>query len=134
MLDVNVIISALLSPTVAPAKALREWQQGAFDLVVSAQLLEELSRALSYPKIRRRIDENEAGGIVELLRETAVLAPDPESDSIVRSPDPGDDYLIGLAEAEDAVLVSGDDHLLGLSGRIPVFSPREFIEEFLETG
>jgi predicted nucleic acid-binding protein len=43
------------------------------------------------------------------------------------SVDPGDDYLIALASSQRAALVSGDKHLLDLAGKIPVFSPREFI-------
>lgn len=39
---------------------------------------------------------------------------------------PDDDYLIALASAQRAALVSGDKHLLGFEGEIPVFSPRTF--------
>ncbi|MBA2420337.1 MAG: hypothetical protein H0V57_04320 [Thermoleophilaceae bacterium] len=46
----------------------------------------------------------------------------------VRSEDQGDDYLIALAAEQRAALVSGDKHLLALAGRIPVYSPREFID------
>ena len=46
----------------------------------------------------------------------------------MRSADPGDDYLIALASAHRAALVSGDKHLLSLSSKIPVFSPRDFLE------
>jgi predicted nucleic acid-binding protein len=46
----------------------------------------------------------------------------------VRSSDPGDDYLIALAAEQNAALVSGDRHLLDLKGRIPVYSPRDFLE------
>jgi predicted nucleic acid-binding protein len=53
---------------------------------------------------------------------------DPDEEPPVRSEDPGDDYLIALAAAERAVLVSGDKHLLALADRIPVYSPREFID------
>ncbi|MGI8425314.1 MAG: hypothetical protein ACR2FO_01070 [Actinomycetota bacterium] len=44
------------------------------------------------------------------------------------SADPGDDYLISLAQANTALLVSGDKHLLALKGEIPVLSPAEFLE------
>jgi hypothetical protein len=29
---------------------------------------------------------------------------------------------------ERAALVSGDEHLLALAGRIPIYSPREFVD------
>jgi putative PIN family toxin of toxin-antitoxin system len=132
VLDPNVIISALLSPNGAPAAALREWQRGSFELIVSPLLLAELDRALAYPKLRRRIGKADAQAVVGWLGTTAMLATDPEAGAPVNSPDPDDDYLIALAAAQAAALVSGDGHLLGLAGRIPVFSPAEFIESLQE--
>jgi hypothetical protein len=41
--------------------------------------------------------------------------------------DPGDDYLIALAAAQNAPLVSGDDHLLSPSGELPIYGPRDFL-------
>ena len=128
VLDPNVIISALLSPEGSPARALRGWQQGAFELVVSPLLLGELQRALAYPKLARRIPPEEAEAVVEWLRGSATVAPDPDHPPPVRSPDPGDDYLIALAAAQGALLVSGDDHLLQLADGIPVCSPAVFLE------
>ncbi len=52
----------------------------------------------------------------------------------MRSTDPGDDYLIALASAERAVLVSGDTHLLDLANEIPVYSPRQFLGLLAERG
>jgi uncharacterized protein len=43
------------------------------------------------------------------------------------STDPGDDYLLALARAERAVLVSGDAHLLALADRLPIHSARAFL-------
>ena len=127
VLDPNVIISALLSPEGAPARAMRAWIQGGFELVVSPLLLQELRRTLAYPKLRRRIERQEADLVVEWLRNTATMAADPDDPPQIRSPDPDDDYLIALAEAQRAVLVSGDQHLLGLSERLPIFSPARFV-------
>ncbi len=128
VLDPNVIISALLSPDGSPARALREWRHGGSDLVLSPLLLAELERALAYPKLRRRIPPEEAGAVVGWLARSATVAPDPDGPPPLRSPDPGDDYLIALAAAQSALLVSGDEHLLGLGGRLPVHSPAEFLD------
>ncbi len=38
---------------------------------------------------------------------------------------PGDDYLIARAARHAAALLSGDEHLLELAGRVPVYSPRD---------
>jgi hypothetical protein len=41
---------------------------------------------------------------------------------------PGDDYLIALAAAERAMLVSGDKHLLALAEQLPILPPTRFLE------
>jgi uncharacterized protein len=127
ILDPNVIISALLSRDGTPAKVLRAWLEGRFELIVSALLLEELSRALAYPRIAERITAEETAELLDWLRREAPIVQDPEAPPGSRSEDPGDDYLVALAETERAVLISGDRHLLALSEELPVLSPREFL-------
>jgi putative PIN family toxin of toxin-antitoxin system len=133
VLDANVLISALLAPAGAPAKVLRLWLDGAYELVVSPRLLAELDRALAYPKLRARVPPQEAGELLELLARHAQVVPDPRGNpQPVRSSDPGDDYLIALAAAEGAILVSGDAHLLVLADELPVLSPMGFLERLGE--
>lgn len=133
VLDVNVIISALLSRTGSPASVLRAWQEGRFELIVSPLLLAELERALGYPKLRRRIPAEDAEGIVDWLRRAGTVAPDPDAPPTMRSVDPGDDYLLALAASELALLVSGDEHLLALREDAPIQSPAAFLA-LLEAG
>ena len=127
VLDPNVLISALLSPSGAPAQLLRAWQQGRFELIVSTHVLQELRRALGYQKLRRRIAPEEAADFAGWLTQTAETVRDPASPPTTRSADPGDDYLLALAEQERAALVSGDDHLLALAADVPVFAPAAFL-------
>lgn len=127
VLDPNVIISGVLSAGSAPAETLRALDRGEFELIASEALLDELGRALAYPKLRSPIGADDAGAVVRWLGQTATVVPDTEVGPPVRSSDPGDDYLIALASVHRAALVSGDKHLLGLAGEIPVFSPREFL-------
>lgn len=133
VLDPNVIISAALAPRGAPAKVLKAWLEGAFELVVSESLLAELERAMGYAKLRKRIARDEARALVELLRREATMTDDPADPPSTRSPDPGDDHLIALAATAHAVIVSGDRHLLGLARQIPVFSPADFPPMLRET-
>lgn len=125
--DPNVLIAAILSRNGTPALALRAWLDGRFDLVVSKALLTELERALRYPKLKARVSDDERSGFLELLRSAATLADDP-ADAPRISDDAGDDYLIALAHAQQAVLVSGDQHLLTLAERLPIMSPRAFLD------
>jgi putative PIN family toxin of toxin-antitoxin system len=132
VLDPNVLISALLSPTGRAAEVVRASQRGEFDLIVSTLLVEELERALAYPKLRRRIPEQDARDFVHWITGSATLVGDPDEDPPVRSTDPGDDYLIALAASRRAILVSGDTHLLDLSHEIPVESPSQFLERLAQ--
>lgn len=127
VLDPNVLISALLAPGGTPARVLRAWLDGAFELIASDALLAELDRALAYPKLRQRIEAGEAKELVELLRREALMTNDPKEPPNTRSPDPGDDYLIALGAVAQAAIVSGDGHLLGLADAVPVYSPAEFL-------
>jgi putative PIN family toxin of toxin-antitoxin system len=88
VLDPNVIISALLSPDGAPARAVRSWLHGESELVVSPLLLDELGRALYYPKLRKRIEPEEAGRFVDWLGTAATMATDPVDAPSIRSPTP----------------------------------------------
>ena len=128
VLDPNIAIAALLSQQGAPAQIVSRWLDGEFELVVSEQLLAELERALAHPKLRARIALAEADEFVPLLRSRAHVAPEPAI-APRRSADPGDDYLLALAEGERAVLVSGDRHLLDLADDLPIRTARGWLEE-----
>jgi len=127
VLDPNIVIAALLSPQGAPANIISRWLNGEFELVVSELLLDELERALTYPKLLTRVGSAEAAAFVALLRRRARIAPDPGS-APRRSADRGDDYLRALAESERAVLVSGDRHLLDLAEEFPIQSARAWLD------
>ena len=43
--------------------------------------------------------------LIDWLRREALVAPGPEHPPSVQSEDPGDDYLVALAEAERAALI-----------------------------
>jgi uncharacterized protein len=127
VLDPNVIISATLSPGGSPARALRLWLEGGYELVCSPLLLEELRRAFNYPKLSKHVLPDEVDELLDLLRRGALVVDDPGVPPAVGSSDPNDDYLIALAEESRSVLVSGDRDLLELVDQIPVYSPSDFL-------
>jgi len=128
VLDPGVLIAALLSPAGAPAQILRKWIDGELDLIVSPKLLAELRTVLLRPKFSRYVTVDEANAYLNLIEQTATVVPDPPP-LPGASPDPGDDYLIALAEAAAArYLVSGDPHLTGLRRtQPPVVTPRALL-------
>jgi putative PIN family toxin of toxin-antitoxin system len=127
VLDPGVVVSALISPKGAPAKVLLAARAGSFDLIVSRKLLGELEAVLRREKFRRYLELDAVGATMRLLRHAGELVADPAGPPPIRCADPEDDYLIALAHARNAALVSGDRHLLDLAGKIPVFPPSEFL-------
>ncbi len=128
VLDPNVLVSALISPSGASAQLLLELRAGAFELVTSPLLLGELSEVLRREKFQRYVPEAEVGAYIDLLRRESVMLEDPDPPSEPVGVDPDDEYLIALARvARVDALVSGDSHLVSLRHRLPVFTPREFL-------
>lgn len=126
VLDVNVLVSGLLAPAGASALLIRRWLAGDFEIVVSERLLAELGRALAYSKLRARVPDAAAAEFTGLLRATATIRPDPPN-AARQSRDPGDDYLIALAESSAAILVTGDKDILDLSVSRPILTPAGFV-------
>ena len=114
VIDTNILVSALLARTSLPAHLVTLWREGRFDLLTSADQLEELRRVTRYPKIRERLAPSLAGRLINELRDIATVVdnlPD-----VTVSPDPDDNYLLAMAVAGAAdFLVTGDKrHLLGI--------------------
>jgi uncharacterized protein len=107
VIDTNVLVSALFSSTSLPAHLITLWRQGLFDLLTSADQLEELMRVTRYPRIRERLEPAPAGRLINELRDLAILV---KSLPVVTvSPDPYDNYLLATAAAGAAdFLVTGD--------------------------
>lgn len=95
-------------------------------MVASPRLIAELDRTLAYPKIRKRIPQEDSTALVRLIERGAVMRDDVVDPPSV-SRDAGDDYLIALARASEAVIVSGDGDLLALAPDLPVFAPASFL-------
>lgn len=132
VVDTNVLVSALLSPSGAPAKVLRHWEAEAFESVVSEEILAEYARVLSYPRIagRLKLTSESADELVATLRRFAILV-EPARSLHVIADDPDDDKLLACALAGGAeYIVSGDEHLLSLGEYqgVQVLPPAAFLK------
>src|SRR5262245_58289857 len=117
VLDANVLVSALVSPSGIPAKVLKAWRDERFHLVASQAILSEIDRGLRYPKIRKRhgMSDGEIKEWIDDLAHLAVLVPGQIRVALIIE-DPADDrYLECALEGEAECIVSGDQHLLKLS-------------------
>jgi putative PIN family toxin of toxin-antitoxin system len=133
VLDPNVLVSA---------EIVRRWEGGEFELVVSAEILFELSEVLRRPRFRRYLTEAETLDYVLRLHDGAAEVSEELPKDVVRgvTRDPDDDYIAGVAyQGRADVIVSGDKDLLDLPDKriyfgasntvARVLSPRAFLEE-----
>jgi len=133
VLDANVFISALIRPEGPPGQVIRRFlDDGAFELVTSSAILEELRRTLRYPRVLRylRATPEELEVWVHAVAILAHVVPGNLAIKAVEA-DPDDDiYLAAAVEGLAKYMVSGDGHLLGLRqyGDIRILPPREFLD------
>jgi putative PIN family toxin of toxin-antitoxin system len=130
VMDTNVFVSGVFFSG-PPYQILKAWQSGEFELVVSTEILDEYQRvgeilAEQYP----RIDLNPILSFViehaKVYKSTKLKEPICE--------DPDDDKFIACAlSSESRIIISGDKHLLKVSGYqgIEVLKPRDFVDRFL---
>jgi putative PIN family toxin of toxin-antitoxin system len=114
VLDTNVIVSALLSSTGAPAQIMRYWEAGAFDVLISRQLLAELGRVLTYPKIASYLQGAQIDPVSFLKRlAAAAILVEPEHELSIVVEDPADNRVLECAlEGGAAYIITGDVNLL----------------------
>lgn len=139
VLDTNVLISAFISQTGAPAQIFALWRSGDLEIIVSSETLDELTRVLSYPRVTRylRYTPEQIERFLALLRMGAERI---ETESIenltVINDDPDDDKFFALALAAQAqYIVSGDKaHVLPVRQYegIQVVAPASFLQMFHE--
>jgi uncharacterized protein len=131
ILDVNILLSALLSPLGAPAKILEAWERKLFRLVACEQLVAELREVAARPFFRARLRAGVAEVLAISIQHLSVFCEDLPSGIV--APDPKDSYLLALAEAGEAeYLVTGDKALLALGSykTTKIISARDFAAMF----
>jgi putative PIN family toxin of toxin-antitoxin system len=121
-----VWVSAVINPYGTPARVVEAVADGSITAVVTQHLLDELAAVLIRPKFRRWISVADAIAFVESLGGHADLRDDPGPPE-KRVRDPNDDYLVALAEAANAVIVTGDDDLLSAELRPPAITPAQLL-------
>jgi putative PIN family toxin of toxin-antitoxin system len=132
VLDANVYVSAYVRPEGPPGRIVeRLLRDGAFEVVLSAEIVEEVLRALAYPKVR-----NAARTKVEpdlWFEDLVVLAQfmTGHHDIPGVSDDPDDDkYIAAAIEGRAPLVVSGDPDLLNVGEHqgVRIITPRAFLD------
>jgi len=106
IVDTNILLSTLINPHGLPAQLIDAWRGARFELITSRDQLLEFGEVARRPELRKYVIPAGAGRFINDLRELAtVLNRLPRVD---RSRDPGDNFLLAMAEASGAnYLVSG---------------------------
>ena len=132
VVDTNVFVSGLLFGGV-PGRILTAWSNGAFALVISPPILDEYRRVgLELAKGRASMVQA-LDAFLTLFTVHATMVNPPELDTPV-SADPDDDKFLAAALAGHArLVVSGDKHLLRVSGwqGIEVLKARPFVDRYI---
>lgn len=132
VLDANVYVSAYIRPEGPPGQIIERFlRDAAFEIILSAEIVEEVLQALAYPKIRKAVR-----GKVDFelwFEDTLVLAHLLTGDFKIAgvSEDPDDDkYIAAAIEGRAAFVVSGDPDLLDVVEYqgVRIISPRGFLD------
>jgi putative PIN family toxin of toxin-antitoxin system len=131
VMDTNVFVSGVFFSG-PPYQILKAWQSGEFELVASQEILDEYLRVGEIlAEERPAVDLKPIFNFV--LEHAAIYKP-----SVLKEPvceDPDDDKFFACALAsESKIIISGDKHLLKVSGYqgIEVLKPRDFVDKYLD--
>jgi putative PIN family toxin of toxin-antitoxin system len=131
VMDTNVFVSGVFFSG-PPYQILKAWQSGEFELIVSREILDE------YRRVGEILGEEHPGVDLKPVLNFVLEHAKVYKSAVLKEPvceDPDDDKFIACALASGSkIIVSGDKHLLKISGyqRIQVLKPRAFVDEYLE--
>jgi uncharacterized protein len=130
ILDTNVFISGIFFSG-PPSQILRAWSNQNLQIVLSLQILAEYQRVSE--ELSSKFQKIDILPIIELVTIHGQFI-DTQGFDISVCEDPDDDKFLECAVAGKCkIIISGDKHLLKLSGHegITVCSPRNFVEKCL---
>lgn len=133
VVDTDCLVAGTLTPTGATSVLLDLWQEGAFELVVCPQLLDEVRKTLLHPRVGPKygIVPGDVEAFVARLQEEGLVHDDPVDPPRVVPDDPKDDYLVALARAAGAnCLVTRDRHFEKVRVQdLRIVGPAAFVRE-----
>jgi putative PIN family toxin of toxin-antitoxin system len=132
VLDANVYVSAAVRPEGPPGLVIERFlRDGAFEIVMSQAIIDEVLRALAYPKVRKYV---RPGLDPELWFEDIVVlshlvSGERELKGVSKDPD-DDKYIAAAMEGRAGFVVAGDSDLLDVKEYegIRIISPRAFLD------
>ena len=99
VLDTNVIVSGLISPSGPPAELLDRWRDGAFEAVACGALLSEVAAVTLRPHLASRIAPDDRNEILDFMVGRSRFVPDSPPTAAAQA-DPDDDLAAGLRRVD----------------------------------
>lgn len=131
VLDTNILVSSLIGSKGPSRRLFEAWASSELTLVTSRFQIDELTRVVSYDRLQRFINPDEATLLIQRLEVVAEVVGDlPIVDD---SPDPDDNFILATAVAGRAdMIVSGDKaHMvqLGSIRGIPIRTAADAVDQ-----
>ena len=130
VIDTNILVSSLLKANSLPDQVVSLWRSGKIELLISPDILVEVTRVLKYGRISKKVSQEEAKRFINLL-ETLATVVTPKEEVTVVEDDPDDDKFLSLAlECGAKYIISGDTHLLRIESYqdVRIISAAQFLE------
>ena len=131
VLDTNVLISGIFFSG-PPYQILKAWQEGKIQIAVSKEILVEYHRVAE--ELSAKFPNIEISQILELLTIHSEMV-NTQGLEVSVCEDPDDNMFISCAlGSKSKIIVSGDKHLLKISGyqEIEVLKPKIFFDDHLK--
>lgn len=131
VLDTNIYVSNLITEKGNPAKIVRWWLDGEFDVLVSQPIIDEMLRVTGYERIQKKYAQLRENRLeyAALIAEQALWI-EPQAKLDVIAADESDNRYVECAVVGGAqYIVTGDKHLLeiGELAGIRVLTPAAFV-------
>jgi putative PIN family toxin of toxin-antitoxin system len=132
VLDANVYISACIRPEGPPGQIVERFlRTAAFEIILSAEIVEEVLQALAYPKIRKAVRGKVDAELwfEDILVLAQLITGDVKTAGVSEDPD-DDKYIAAAIEGRVAFVVTGDPDLLDIGEHegVRFVNPRAFLD------
>jgi len=130
VLDANVYVSAIIQPAGTPGRLVERFlREASFEIILSPAIVDEVLRALGYPRVRKLL----RGADAQLWFEDIVVLSDAVADTQLSGvcEDPDDDkYVAAALEGRASHVVTGDRRFLavGEHAGVEIVTPRAFFD------
>jgi len=132
VIDTNVLVSATINPKGNGAIIIQAWRERKIALIISADILKEVSRVFSNPRVKKYSTwtDEELQQFIEDLAILGISTPGKLQLEIVKEDATDNKWLVAAIEGKADYIISGDSHLkaIGSYEGIKIIPPADFVK------